>query len=403
MDTMNRMLEHLMVNNRLTLFQHQKDAIIKAITLTEEKPGPLRMCVYLPTGKGKTITTLLCMKAIGVMEVLVIAPPATHKTWLENGAKYYMKVTTISHAKFRQKDYKVGRFTAVICDEFHLLGGVKGVGWKKFQRMSDSLEAPIIIASATPQYNDAERVYCILKVLEPNEHRGGFIQFLYAHCEIKVNPFGVTPLVEKLLHFDSAEEWLKSHPQVAYIPDEVEYEIVDIPIQVSLPDELNEYGYYRRRNKILNSTIAYSWAAQILTLIDGSGKIRQEIFDMLEQIIGEAQGKVILYATSSMVAMALAESCEDSGVDYRLVTGANSPMIKHRLILDFIEEESVDILIGTSTISTGVDGLDKVCDTLVIVHDTTDPSLRRQIVGRILPRGGDSDKHNKKFYRLVSA
>ena len=54
MDTMNRMLEHLMVNNRLTLFQHQKDAIIKAITLTEEKPGPLRMCVYLPTGKGKT-------------------------------------------------------------------------------------------------------------------------------------------------------------------------------------------------------------------------------------------------------------------------------------------------------------------------------------------------------------
>ena len=36
MDTMNRMLEHLMVNNRLPLFQHQKDAIIKAITLTEE-------------------------------------------------------------------------------------------------------------------------------------------------------------------------------------------------------------------------------------------------------------------------------------------------------------------------------------------------------------------------------
>ena len=59
------------------------------------------------------------------------------------------------------------------------------------------------------------------------------------------------------------------------------------------------------------------------------------------------------------------------------------------------------ILIGTASLATGLDGLDKVCDTLIIVDDTDDNSLRRQLVGRILPRGGNVDNKTKRIHRLI--
>jgi hypothetical protein len=38
---------------------------------------------------------------------------------------------------------------------------------------------------------------------------------------------------------------------------------------------------------------------------------------------------------------------------------------------------------------------------LILVDDTDDESLRRQIIGRILPRGADTDASKKVIYRLI--
>lgn len=57
------------------------------------------------------------------------------------------------------------------------------------------------------------------------------------------------------------------------------------------------------------------------------------------------------------------------------------------------------MLVATATLATGTDGLDKVCDTLLILQDTQDDSLRRQLIGRILPRGDGASKTNH-FHRL---
>ena len=56
---------------------------------------------------------------------------------------------------------------------------------------------------------------------------------------------------------------------------------------------------------------------------------------------------------------------------------------------------------GTTALATGTDGIDKVCDTLVIVDDVDDAALRRQLIGRILPRGLDTDLTNKRVLRFV--
>lgn len=59
------------------------------------------------------------------------------------------------------------------------------------------------------------------------------------------------------------------------------------------------------------------------------------------------------------------------------------------------------VLIGTATLATGTDGLDRVCDTLLILDDTEDDSLRRQLIGRIMPRGDFVSTTAKQVIRLM--
>ena len=53
-----------------------------------------------------------------------------------------------------------------------------------------------------------------------------------------------------------------------------------------------------------------------------------------------------------------------------------------------------------TTLATGTDGLDRMCNTMILLNDTDDGALRRQLVGRILPRGKDADYSKKKFWRI---
>jgi superfamily II DNA or RNA helicase len=84
-----------------------------------------------------------------------------------------------------------------------------------------------------------------------------------------------------------------------------------------------------------------------------------------------------------------------------IVTGATSGKTKDNRIESF-RQGAIKNLIGTASLATGTDGLDKVCDLLIILDDTDDDSLRRQLIGRIMPRGAQPQgAHDKYVYRLV--
>ena len=63
----------------------------------------------------------------------------------------------------------------------------------------------------------------------------------------------------------------------------------------------------------------------------------------------------------------------------------------------------IRVLIGTASLATGTDGIDKICNEMIIVDDTDDDALRRQLVGRILPRGDvkPGDYLEKIAYRFT--
>lgn len=363
---------------------------------------PQRACLYYRTGAGKTYTGLGLMAQWGAQGALVIAPPSTHDTWQAAAQAMGLTVECISHAKFRMKDYRVSRNQPMIVDEFHLLGGHSGKGWKKMDTLARHLQAPLIIMSATPSYNDAERVYCVQHVLDPHSCKGGFLAFLYANCITEQDLFSHTPEVLGFLHHANAESYLASLPHVHYVPDTLVWSIDDIKLPVPIEPAFEEYGYDKHQHKMMASIIEAKHRRLLNAMVDQNGYLNDEALDLIWSLIGKQQGQVLVFANHSTIAMALDKSLAGSQhlLKTTVVTG-DTPAKKKAARIDAFRDGVLDVLIGTASLATGTDGLDKVCDCLIILDDTDDPSLRRQLVGRIMPRGADADASNKQVFRIV--
>lgn len=383
-----------------TWFDYQLDTFKKWETTPLE-----RACLYYRTGAGKSVTSLAMMWLRDVTDVLVIAPPSTHDTWEKQARQLGMQVTCISHALFRQPGFKLSRHVAIIADEFHMFGGHGGTGFQKFDTMARHLQAPLILCSATPNYNDAERVYCIAHVLDPHGHKGGYLAFLAKHCNTALNPYGQTPLVDKdqpFKHYDSAENFLKDLPGVYHVPDNVVYTISDHEVVAPLPDELDTYGYNRRDHKMVASSMEMRHTVVQQQLINEQGFLNADVYAELIRITEGETKPVIFYANHATVATALSMTLFLHQVEHGLVDGSLTTKTKAKIIDEF-RKGNLPYLIGTASLATGTDGLDKVSDMLIILDDTDDDALRRQLIGRIMPRGADVDASMKQVHRIVLA
>lgn len=359
-----------------------------------------RLCLYYRTGAGKTVTSLACLAIDGYESAVVVAPPSTHKQWVDGGARLGIEVTAMSHAKFRMADTKLGRTTPVIADEMHMFGGNKGKGWIKLERLARGLKAPMILASATPNYNDAERVYCIQRILDPGSCKNGFLAFVYKHCETEQNPFGRMPLVTGFQRYPGAEEYLADLPGVLYLPDNVSYTIEEIPFPEKTFAEMDRFGYDARKHRIIASGIEERHTRTFYNFVTPDGKAYPEYVKWITEVSAAATTPVMVYCDHATIANALAASLEEDGIDFIVVTGADTTPVKQSKLQAF-KEGRTPLLVGTASLATGTDGLDKMCDTLIILDDTDDDSLRRQLIGRIMPRGIDVDASKKTVYRAT--
>ena len=376
----------------------------EALLLAQAMSGPQqRRCLYYKTGSGKSVTALGQMALWDVDDVLVVTPPSTNDSWIELGKKLGINIECMSHAKFRMADTKVRRDRAIIADEMHLFGGHDGKGWQKLDRVAKHLQAPMVLASATPNYNDADRVYCVKHILDPNGTKSGFLDFIYAHCTTEQNPFGRYPIVTGFHMFKDAAEFLASLPGVDHLPDDLVYTIEDVPYPEFRSSALRQYGLNLRKGRMIASQIEEKHANIDRNLISKDGLLRQLPYEHVMHKFWTLETPMIVFANHSTVAEAFMRRLKkfDGDVSAQLITGKTSTKDKLAIIEAF-RRQKFSILVGTASLATGTDGLDKVCDLLYIIDDTEDPSLRRQLVGRIMPRGLSTNLVDKRVYRLVA-
>lgn len=380
----------------MELFDYQKNFLDSVVT----QPSPVRACLYYKTGAGKSLTAVLGIKALGYDEAVVIAPPSTHPQWEAVGDHHGLMLKTMSHAKFRMKDTLLSRKIPVIADEFHQFGGQQGKGWKKLDTLARHLQAPMFLLSATPNYNDAERVYCVQHILDPIGTKGGFLNFLYQHCDTEQDPFSMVPKVLGFKNHTSAAEYLAGLTHVYHVPDDLVYDIEDIEYGVALDPGLS-LGYNKRDHRMVASIMERRHTERYQGLVDDNGYLDVDVYDQIKKILDDDL-PVLIFSNHATIAAALSKTFQWDGRKHVVVTGQTSKQEKNRLLAEF-RAGAHDILIGTASLATGTDGLDRVCDTLVILDDTDDDALRRQLIGRIMPRGDFADASAKKVFRFIPA
>ena len=130
--------------------------------------------------------------------------------------------------------------------------------------------------------------------------------------------------------------------------------------------------------------------------------LKEGVFLQLKEVLHQfLDDKVLIFCNTATVAKAVHQTLLDADQYPIYMDGSTSPKFKQQWLNDFINRESLKYLIGTATLATGTDGIDKVCDHLIILDDTDDAALRRQVIGRIMPRGEDSDASRKTVHRFV--
>lgn len=384
----------------MKFFDYQVEAFVWAQSTWMQAA---RACLYYKTGSGKSVTALGSIKLMGWNEAVVITPPSTYDQWYRLASTLGMVIQCMSHAKFRNKETKLSRNIPVIADEMHLFGGHTGKGWIKLDTLARHLQAPLVMASATPNYNDAERVYCIKHILDPHGTKGGFLDFVYRHCETEANPFGLMPKVTGFQRHKDAAEYLASLPGVFYLKDDLQWSMHEIGVSEQNLRELDRYGYDVREHKMVASIMEEKHVRIFQNLVDTHGLLYDHVYGQLLMLIRTSPTPVLVFCQHATVALAvsntLAIRCPD--LTHTVVTGGLTTKAKGEEITRF-KMHQYQVLIGTSTLATGTDGLDKVCDRLVILDDTEDDALRRQLVGRIMPRGMDTDVLKKRVYRVIT-
>lgn len=385
------------------LHDYQRVSVARAEAMGKTLKQP-RLCLYYKTGAGKTRTALAAVHVMGHSEAVIVAPPTTHKHW-ESTARdmgYTGTLEIMSHAKFRMKETKVSRTRPIIVDEFHMLGGFKAAGFKKLEKIAGGLQAPVVICSATPNYNDVERCYCIQRITDRRATEGGYLSFIYKHCGTEVNPFGQVPRVTGFLRYPDAASFLADLPNVEYIEDDLVYDIEDVEMDLPVPAELLTYGVDRRREKMVGSIIERKHTVIDHMLVQEDGTLASEVGHFLVEGVSNAETPVLVFAVHLAVAEAATKTLVKAGLIAQTVHGKMTKLQKNDR-LEVFKAGKMHALVGTQTLATGTDGLDKVCDVLVILDDTDDGAMRRQLIGRIMPRGeATSQPHNNRVVRIVS-
>jgi len=361
--------------------QSQTEAYYKWQTLK-------RMLLFFPTGEGKTKVSLALMAYRGHKKVIVIAPPKTHASWKLDAAALGIEVRVESVEKFRMPGTKYPKDVPFIIDEFHKLGSHTGAGWKKFNRMMARLTVDVILASATPNYNDAERVFCLTAILEEKPVRD-FLEWLVNTCEVKANPFSAIPDVVRFRQYDSALDFLVKQPYTAYVEDTASWTPEELVLEDFRDDVFEDYGYDSEIHKIMNSDMEKRHRRVNKQFINEVGLIRgAHMIDMWGLFAKHPEHKKwLIFCNHKTVAQALYKTAPD-GLMWK-IDGDTPTGTVTSVLMNFIGTER-GFLIGTTALATGVDGIDKTCHAMLILDDIVgDDSLRRQLIGRILPRGGD--------------
>lgn len=333
-----------------------------------------RFANWSKTGAGKTLGAILASRTINANLTVIIALNNTLTGWqdeihnafpisntivkdeiiLSNNPNYLL----LNYETFQQPDAisKLNHLLEhnidmIIIDEVHCAKKRdKTVESKRRKVISKLVETAFTnnpncnlqVMSATPVVNDLTEAVSLIELLTGNKFddldtRPSIHNALEVHKYLAINGIRYKPSYDSMRVTTNVVE-IKSNPSIAAELQTINGNILDLE-QILLREKLDTITKHCK-----SGTVIYS------------------IF--VDKIANHLKTHLI-----------------NTGFTVGMFTGQDKSGLQ-----PFLNKE-IDILIGSSTISTGVDGLQEVCDNLIIVSLPWTSSQYEQLVGRIYRQG----------------
>jgi hypothetical protein len=122
--------------------------------------------------------------------------------------------------------------------------------------------------------------------------------------------------------------------------------------------------------------------------------------DKMEAVRGDLTQGTIVYTTFiEKIVPKIEKKLKEFGISYARYTGKETAE-ERSSILDAFADKKFEVLVASSPITTGVDGLQKFCNKMVLISLPWTNAEYTQLVGRINRQGGVFDEVNIIFPRI---
>lgn len=264
----------------------------------------------------------------------------------------------------------------------------------------------LMALSGTPLTNRPSELWTVLNLLWPREYPA-FTSYAWEFCKPQITPYGWK--FDGANHLPRLHQELRDLGMIRRLKKDVLKELPSKQRFVVPLDMGNVKDYREAQNNFLhwlrskNATKAAKArkAEQITQLaylrrLAAEGKIKQ-VIDWIDNFLKGSEDKLVVGCIHHSVIDALHQHYKRTSVTF---TGKTPARLRQSVIKSFQHNPAIRIIIGQiKAIGTGVDGLQRVANTMAVLELPWDPGTLSQLDDRIHRIGQNS---NVSIYYLVS-
>lgn len=359
------------------------------------------------TGAGKTLSSIFCGRYIGLKNTIIICNNSTISGWVNSIHEYFSNSEVYTKTQLNHSDVKPSKYNVINKYDITLSQNRFNylvLNYETFQLEDGEFIVSELLKNNSIDYIILDEVQNVKQRSEKEESsRRNVVNKLIIHSKNE-NPnlhlmvMSATPVINNLVEPKKLIELISGE-----VHDELETKS-SISNGIEMYKSLTRYGirYKPKYGISVNEKLIQSNGDDLMDELKKVPKgspigfekvLIQKKLESVSKFI--KKGTLIYTHYVTDLVNEIAEFVSNEGFTYGFYIGEDKEGLRR------FKNQEIDILIGSSPIGTGVDGIQYVCDTLIPLILPWTSSEYEQLLGRINRQGSKFEKVNVYIPQIV--
>ena len=359
------------------------------------------------TGAGKTLSSIFCGRYIGLKNTIIICNNSTISGWVNSIQEYFSNSEVYTKTQLNHSDVKPSKYNVINKYDITLSQNRFNylvLNYETFQLEDGEFIVSELLKNNSIDYIILDEVQNVKQRSEKEESsRRNVVNKLIIHSKNE-NPnlhlmvMSATPVINNLVEPKKLIELISGE-----VHDELETKS-SISNGIEMYKSLTRYGirYKPKYGIFVNEKLIQSNGDDLMDELKKVPKgspigfekvLIQKKLESVSKFI--KKGTLIYTHYVTDLVNEIAEFVSNEGFTYGFYIGEDKEGLRR------FKNQEIDVLIGSSPIGTGVDGIQYVCDTLIPLILPWTSSEYEQLLGRINRQGSKFEKVNVYIPQIV--